>query len=229
MTTRTSSSAQTHLPAAPLAQERCQARRHVRRFFAVSLSALAVLVSGAASLSAQDSSGQGTYTGCVATVKSRSVLIDPSGAYAIPNVPVDSGKYRVRVVCPPSPATGVVSGSTSDPVPLVPNGTEAIPQLPLTPLTAQPNKVSLVNIGQATLGSLGATIQLQAQLIFPNSVIFDGTGSSNGTTYILQQYGGRHRQHRRPRHRHRSRHGRHHRAERRPDLYHPAHVILFAG
>jgi len=36
---------------------------------------------------------------CIATVLNRSIRINKNGTYAIPNVPVESGQYRVRVIC----------------------------------------------------------------------------------------------------------------------------------
>ncbi len=79
---------------------------------------------------------------------------------------------------------GVVEGALSAPIKLVPGGVEAIPVLPVAGLTAQPNKIGLVNIGQNTLNGFGSTLQLQTQLFYSTGQVYDGTGSSNGTTYF---------------------------------------------
>src|SRR5258708_32691699 len=36
---------------------------------------------------------------CIATIANRSVQVGPDGSYAIPNIPPDTGFYRVRVIC----------------------------------------------------------------------------------------------------------------------------------
>ena len=170
----------THAHSLPSAIRLAAALRSVRRFLAA---AVPFAASGLALLAVAATAHAQLYAGagCVATIKSRSVPIDRSGAWAIPNVPVDGGEYRVRIVCPP--VDGTVYGATSSPVSLVPNGVEAIPSLPLSVLSEQPNHIGLVNIGQAALSSFGATLQLQTQIFFPSGALYDGTLNTNGTTY----------------------------------------------
>src|SRR5262249_48966952 len=57
---------------------------------------------------------------CNANIQNRSVQISPDGTFAIPNVPVDLGFFRVRIVCK-NPDNTVSSGQ-SDFLTMVPNG-----------------------------------------------------------------------------------------------------------
>src|SRR5258708_7563607 len=64
---------------------------------------------------------------CTATLLNRTVQLDAKGGFAIPNVPVDSGLFRVRIICkqPDGSSTTAQSGLLK----LVPNGRTVIGQI----------------------------------------------------------------------------------------------------
>lgn len=117
---------------------------------------------------------------CVVTMENRSVPVAADGTYVIPNVPVNPGQYRARVVC--QRPDGTVLGSTSPYTVLTPNGSTQLPALSLDPLTAQPSHLKVQVIAGA-LSSLGATVQLETQAINPDDFAYDYTPLKQGTTY----------------------------------------------
>src|ERR1700761_3652223 len=109
---------------------------------------------------------------CVATMENRSVPVAADGTYVIPNVPVNPGMYRARVVC--QQPDGTVVGSTSPYTVLTPNGSTQLPALSLDPLAAQPSQLK-VQVISGALSSLGAKVQLETQAINPDDFAYDYT------------------------------------------------------
>lgn len=119
--------------------------------------------------------------GCTATVENHSSLVVAGGGFGIGNVPAVPGEYRVRITCPQP--DGTLLGATSDYLTLNPNGQVNVPPLPLGLLAPQPSSLLLLAVG-GSLSSVGATVQLQAQTIFPAGYAYDATLATQGTTYV---------------------------------------------
>jgi len=118
--------------------------------------------------------------GCWATLENRSAPVDTTGSYALPNIPVNPGQYRVRVICPQP--DGTTLGSTSGFQSLVPFGTNNVPTLPLGQLRNQPVRLKLQLIS-GDLSSVGATGQLEIQAIDAQDFAIDATLASRGASY----------------------------------------------
>lgn len=119
---------------------------------------------------------------CVATLENRSVNVGSGGTFALPNIPVNLGEYRARIICQAPDGTTV--GSTSDFLKLTPNGTTELPVFPLldlnNPFLSQPTSL-ILQVIRGTLTSVGATVQLETQAVNPANFAVDAT--SRGTTY----------------------------------------------
>src|SRR5262249_9001801 len=86
---------------------------------------------------------------CTATLLNRSIQINPDGTFAIPNVPVDQGSYRVRVLCktPDQPTPEAASAFIT----LVPNGEPLIGPLTVGNVSPPPVAITL-SAPSTTLG-----------------------------------------------------------------------------
>lgn len=120
---------------------------------------------------------------CTASILNRVVRVNHNGSFAIPNIPVDQGLFRVRFAC-----RNALSGSSvpliSDYITLVPNSVINIPNVhygadfPL-PLSLR----MLVPFGNNNLTALGQKVRLNVQGELSDGTLRDLTPRDNGTTY----------------------------------------------
>src|SRR5215471_6197666 len=117
---------------------------------------------------------------CTATLLNRSIQISPDGTFAIPNIPVDQGFYRVRILCKNgNQSTEAASAFLS----LVPNGETLVG--PLTIGNVSPAPVSIVlSAPSTTLTTPGQTVQLAVQGILPDNSTKDLSTQASGTFYV---------------------------------------------
>lgn len=118
---------------------------------------------------------------CTATIANRSVQVGPNGSYAIPNIPTDTGFYRVRVVC--NNADGTVSHAQSAFVSLVGNGNTTIPVVSFGAVTAPPVSIAVM-APTTTLSALGQTVQLSIAGTLPDENVIDLSTQALGTLYV---------------------------------------------
>src|SRR6478672_6845938 len=118
---------------------------------------------------------------CTATIANRSVQASPNGSYAIPNVPTDTGFYRVRVVC--LNADGSVNHAQSAFVSLVGNGNTHVPVVSFGAATAPPVSIKLTSPTDS-LSTRGQTVQLSVAGTLPNGSVMDLSTQALGTLYV---------------------------------------------
>src|SRR5262244_3165096 len=87
---------------------------------------------------------------CIATLLNRTIQISPDGTFAIPNVPVDQGFYRVRILCKNGTQTTEAASSF---LTLVPNGETLVGTLTVGNVTPAPVSITL-NASNTTLNTL---------------------------------------------------------------------------
>src|SRR4051812_3837681 len=162
-----------------------QARRPLRRQ-ALFVLLIGVLVFGLTSVAA---AAVQLDENCTATILNRTVQLSHQGGFAIPNVPVVDGKYRVRIVC--KAPNGGNTYAVSDYFALVANGSTQVTNL--VPADSSPSPVSiniLVPFANPNLTSVGQTVQLNVRATLPAAPSFpsvpqyrDVTLAIEGTTY----------------------------------------------
>ncbi|MCB1875956.1 MAG: carboxypeptidase regulatory-like domain-containing protein [Chromatiales bacterium] len=114
---------------------------------------------------------------CTATIFNRSIRVNPDGSFAVPNVPVDGGRFRVRVSC--ERADGVVYGQT-DLLDLVANGVTDVPQVFFGNVTAVPASLELfIEEDQAVFTSADETRQIFVIATYP-----DGSRADLGSRFF---------------------------------------------
>ncbi len=142
-----------------------------------------VLVAGGVGLNfaslalAQESEDQ-----CVASILNRTVRVNPDGSFAIPNVPVEPGLFRVRVIC--QQPDGTVVGGMSEFFPLLPAEVPAeIGQITFG--AVEPIPVSLqVTAPQTTFHTKGETARLRAVATLPDGSAKEVTSEQAGTLWM---------------------------------------------
>jgi hypothetical protein len=118
---------------------------------------------------------------CIATIANRSVQVSSTGSYAIPNVPTDTGFYRVRVVC--NSADGSVNHAQSAFISLVGNGNTHVPVVSFGAVTAPPVSIKLTSPADS-LSTRGQTAQLSVAGTLPNGSVVDLSTQALGTLYV---------------------------------------------
>src|SRR5215469_2108220 len=118
---------------------------------------------------------------CTATLLNRSIEISPDGTFAIPNVPVDQGFYRVRILCKNANQTSTEAASAF--LTLVPNGETLVGPLTVGNVTPAPVSIT-VSAPNTTLNTLGQTVQLTVQGTLPDNTIKDLSTRALGTLYV---------------------------------------------
>ncbi len=120
---------------------------------------------------------------CTATLLNRTVQLDATGGFAIPNVPVDpQGVFRVRIVC--REPDGTITNAQSGLLKLVPNGTTKIGVLDQSTITPIPVSLQVSTMETDTsISIVGGTLHLAVFGTFA-----DGSQSAlnypdSGTTY----------------------------------------------
>lgn len=133
-------------------------------------------------LCAGRSFGQASALGsnCVASIQNRSVQLNADGTFAIPNIPVDASKYRVRVTC--TQPDGTTLSGESAPMLLNGSGNNQIPLIALGVSTPLPLSLELVTDG-TVLNKAGDTSQLTAKAIETDGNPDNVTPSTSGVTY----------------------------------------------
>jgi hypothetical protein len=117
---------------------------------------------------------------CTASIQNRTVPVNANGTFAIPNVPVDDGFYRVRVVC--EQPDGSVRGGQSDFLVLVANGDTVVQRI--EPGVVEPGPVAVrVTALKVILSGRGETVQLAVTGALTDGSIRDLTARALGTTY----------------------------------------------
>ncbi len=115
---------------------------------------------------------------CVVSVLNRNVQARADGTWVLPNIPANFGTVRARATCVQG---GVTTYGESAGFTIPPNGSVTLPPIVLGPTTPIPTALRLIS-PQATLASVGATVQLQALATYPHGgAQVDVTG--NGTAY----------------------------------------------
>lgn len=120
---------------------------------------------------------------CTANLQNRAVQISPDGTFAIPNVPVDAGRFRVRILC--KQADGTTTGGQSDFLSLIPNGITEIGTITTGDVTSIPVSLDVfVQEDTTTLTLKGETVHLGVFGAFPDGSTHNLTSSDLGTTYV---------------------------------------------
>lgn len=119
---------------------------------------------------------------CTASIQNRSVQINPDGTFLLPNVPVDVGFFRVRVVC--KRADGTSFGGQSDffqfgtddnPISIQNIDLSGIQPLPVTITLSSPS---------TSLNAAGQTSQLAVSGTMPDGSTKDLSTQALGTLYV---------------------------------------------
>lgn len=117
---------------------------------------------------------------CTATVQNRTVRVNANGTFSIPNIPVDQGLYRVRVVC--KRADGTTALGQSDFVRFTPNGTTNFPNIQMGVFDPIPVSIQAVAF-KTVLTSQGDTSQISVRGYMPSGSIKSLTEATTGTQY----------------------------------------------
>jgi Carboxypeptidase regulatory-like domain/Bacterial TSP3 repeat len=118
---------------------------------------------------------------CTATLLNRSIQISSDGTFALPNIPVDQGFYRVRIVCTNPNHTTTEAASAF----LTLNAAGETLIGPLVVGNVDPAPVSIaLNPSNATLTTAGQTVQLSVQGTLPTNTVKDLSTRALGTLYI---------------------------------------------
>jgi hypothetical protein len=118
---------------------------------------------------------------CTASIQNRTVQINANGTFAIPNVPVEQGFYRVRVVC--RDVDGTTKGGQTEFFPMVGLNDQNLPRIRVGG-QIDPIPVSMrLTATRALLTTAGQTAQLTATGTLPDNATKDLTHRSDGTAY----------------------------------------------
>ena len=121
---------------------------------------------------------------CTATIQNRAIQLSPDGSFAVPNVPADQTKARVRIVC--QNADGTVTRYQSDYITLDPNQPLNVGPLTATTLDATPVTLQLIPAsGSSTLPTVGSTVQMVVFATLSDGGNAEVGPAANGTVYRL--------------------------------------------
>jgi hypothetical protein len=123
---------------------------------------------------------------CTATLRNRSAQLDQNGNFAIPNIPVDQGFYRVRVLC--KNPDGTTTRGQSEFETLAPNGSTKIQQITFGAVDPPPVAIS-VTASQTTLTGTGQQVQLAVTGTLPDGSKKDLSAGALGTSYASSNPG----------------------------------------
>src|SRR5216683_3821885 len=118
---------------------------------------------------------------CAAGIQNSSVQVNPDGTFAIPNVPVDLGFFRVRIVCK-NPDNTTRAGQSSF-LTMVPNGESKVTGLVSGTVDPAPVSIQLAP-PQSTFTINGQSTQLSVVGTMPDSSTKDLSLQEKGTLYI---------------------------------------------
>ncbi|HET9792648.1 MAG TPA: Ig-like domain-containing protein, partial [Candidatus Angelobacter sp.] len=117
---------------------------------------------------------------CTASIQNRQVKINADGSFAIPNVPVDQGFYRVHVVC--KNPDGTITGGQSEFEVLVSNGETKIQQITLGTPSLAPESIA-ISAAKTSLTAIGQKVQLAVTGKLPDGSSEDLSTQAAGTFY----------------------------------------------
>lgn len=117
---------------------------------------------------------------CTVSALNRTVRVDNSGVWVLPNVPVNSGPIRVRATCVDE--DGSLRSGQSDFFVVSPNGIVEAPAIRFDTPQPVPARLSLSS-PLDLLSTAGEEVQLVAILTFPDGSTADATSSAAGTRY----------------------------------------------
>ena len=116
---------------------------------------------------------------CTVCILNRCAQVNPNGTFAIPNVPVEAGLFRVRATCE---RDGETQGGQTELIQLTPNGATDVGDVPLGDF--QPIPISLTVVAQSdVLTERGETIQLIVIGVLPGNQAANLTLADTGTFY----------------------------------------------
>jgi uncharacterized repeat protein (TIGR01451 family) len=114
---------------------------------------------------------------CTATILNRSVQVSPFGTFAIPNVPVEPGFFRVRITCMKD---GVTTVGQSGYIMLNRSGVTQIPSITLGVQDPMPVGLTLA-APQTTFTAANESVQFMATASFADGSTENVTPASEGT------------------------------------------------
>ena len=154
------------------------AKRYARGLWGRLARGALILAGAGLALIASPAQAQFIDQTCTASIMNRTVLVNPNGTFAIPNIPVDGGLYRLRVVCERPGAT--VDTGQSGFLSLVPNGTTDVGPILLGPVESAPISLGFVD-PQRVFTFQGETHQLElvGQMPDGSQVDFDQVRIAN--------------------------------------------------
>jgi hypothetical protein len=141
---------------------------------------VACLAIGMAGLCASPARAQRIDENCTASIGNRTVQVNRNGTFAIPDIPVDTGSLRVRVVC--RDPDGTTRGAQSEFIVLVPNGSNQVGPLKLGVIDPIPTRLEVTSYLN-TFTTRGQTIQLSVRGVMPDGGVRDLTEGRRGTSY----------------------------------------------
>ena len=119
---------------------------------------------------------------CTATIQNRAIQLSHDGSFAVPNVPADQTKARVRIVC--QNADGTVTRYQSGYITLDPNQPLNVGQLTVTTIDATPVTLQLIPAsGSSTLPTVGSTVQMIVFASLSDGGTAEVGPAANGTVY----------------------------------------------
>jgi hypothetical protein len=147
-----------------------QVRRRCR--LSLSTAAVAILALTAPAAAQLDDS-------CVVSTLNRTALVQPDGAWVLPNVPASAGQVRVRATCV---RDGVTSSGESDLFLVPASGVIRIPDIRFQDITPIPVQLGLF-APTPSLTSAGQQVQLTVTALYSDGSTADLTSSAAGTGY----------------------------------------------
>lgn len=119
---------------------------------------------------------------CVATIQNRAIQLNHDGTFAVPNVPADQTKARVRIVC--QNTDGTVTRYHSNYITLDPSQPLLVGQLTATTLDATPVTLQLFSSsGSPNLPTVGSTVQMVVFASLSDGGTSEVSPAANGTVY----------------------------------------------
>jgi hypothetical protein len=117
---------------------------------------------------------------CTVSALNRTISVDASGVWVLPNVPTNSGLIRVRATC--VAGDGSVRSGQSDFFALLADGIIEAPEIVFDAAEPVPASLSLSS-GVTTLTSPSQVVQLTAVATFSDATAADRTAGATGTGY----------------------------------------------
>lgn len=120
---------------------------------------------------------------CIASLQNRSVPVGPGGTFALPNVPVDAGLFRVRVICKDAAGNSLGGNSPFFALSASAGATEVGPILVGGEVAPVPVSITIA-APTTELTSVGETVQLEAQALLPDGNVSNVTDEARGSHWM---------------------------------------------